>query len=80
MPDITTDNMERIAYHVPAPLLEEARQMCELEGWKFSEFHRMCWEAGLAVQAEKSNKRLVNKGLRAKHQAKKNPDIDSPDQ
>ena len=70
MPEINTDNMSRIAFHVPLPLLEEAREMCELEGWKVSEFHRMCWEAGLSIQAEKSNKRLVNKGLRAKHKEK----------
>jgi hypothetical protein len=66
MPKTDTPSAESIAFHVPAPLLKEAEEMAQLEGWKLAEFHRLCWEAGLAIQAEKSNKRLVNKGLRAK--------------
>jgi hypothetical protein len=67
MPKTDTPSAEPIAFHVPAPLLKDAQEMAKLEGWKDAEFHRLCWEAGLALQAEKSNKRLVNKGLRAKH-------------
>lgn len=66
MPKTDTPSAETIAFHVPVPLLKEALELAELEGWKPAEFHRLCWEAGLAIQAEKSNKRLVNKGLRAK--------------
>ena len=70
MPKTDTPSAESIAFHVPAPLLQEAQEMAEIEGWKLAEFHRLCWEQGLAAQAEKSNKRLVNKGLRAKHKEK----------
>lgn len=67
MPRTDATPAETIAFHVPVPLLREAQELADLEGWKQAEFHRLCWEAGLALQAEKSNKRLVNKGLRAKH-------------
>ena len=67
MPKTDTPSAESIAFHVPAPLLQEAQEMADIEGWKLAEFHRLCWEQGLALQAEKSNKRLVNKGLRQKH-------------
>lgn len=66
MPKTDKPSAETIAFHVPVPLLKEALELAELEGWKPAEFHRLCWEGGLALQAEKSNKRLVNKGLRAK--------------
>lgn len=66
MPKTNSENATQISYRVPTPLLQEALQLAELEGWTHSEFHRICWEQGFAAQAEKSNKRLVNKGLRQK--------------
>lgn len=67
MPRTESENKKPITFHAPLPLLQEAIEIAELEGWTPAEMHRLCWEAGLAVQAEKSNKRLVNKSLREKH-------------
>lgn len=66
MPRTNSENATQISYRVPTPLLDEALELAEFEGWSHSEFHRICWEQGFALQSEKSNKRLVNKGLRQK--------------
>jgi hypothetical protein len=71
MPKTDSENKKPITFHAPMPLLQEAIEIADLEGWTPAEFHRLCWEAGLAVQAEKSNKRLVNKGLRQKQKPEK---------
>lgn len=62
-----TPNMERIEVYVPAPLLAEARELAAKEGWKLSELFRIFWVTGYGTYCEGSNKRLVNKGLRAKN-------------
>lgn len=67
MPKTNTENSQLISFHVPAPLLAEALELADLEGWKPAELFRLFWESGFAAHAEKSNKRLVNKGLRTKH-------------
>ncbi len=66
MPETNAPKMEKIAFAVPAALLEELRAIAELEGWKEAELHRVVWERGFAAYCEGSNKRLVNKQLRSK--------------
>lgn len=61
-----TPNMERIEFHVPTPLLEEARQLAQFEGWRISELFRVFWERGFAAYSEGSNKRLINGEQRVK--------------
>lgn len=70
MPRIETPPSETITFHVPVALLQEAQELAESEGYTQAAFHRKCWDDGLAAQAEKSNKRLVNKGLRQKYKEK----------
>lgn len=67
MPKTKTPNMTEIKFAVPTALLEELLEMADLEGWKPAELHRLLWERGFAVYAEGSNKRYVNKKLRAKY-------------
>ncbi len=66
MPETDAPKMERIEFSVPTPLLEDAREIAQREGWKPAELDRIFWERGFANYAEGSNKRLVNKGLREK--------------
>jgi hypothetical protein len=62
-----TPNMEKIELYVPAPLLEQAKELAQIEGWKLSELFRIFWVQGFGSYSEGSNKRLVNKGLRQKN-------------
>lgn len=64
-PDTAAPNMEYIRFSVPAALLEQANEMARAEGWKPAEFYRVVWTMGLGQYAEDSNKRLINKRLRA---------------
>ena len=66
MPKTNAPKMEDIKFGVPQPLLQDALELAESEGWKAADFHRMVWEKGLAVHAEGSNKRLVNRRLRSR--------------
>lgn len=64
MPETPAPRMSRIEFAVPTPLLEEAKQLAAIEGWKEAELYRVFWERGYASYCEGSNKRLVNKKLR----------------
>jgi hypothetical protein len=64
MPETDAQKMEYIRFAVPAPLLQEALELAEAEGWKPAELHRIFWERGFAAYAEGSNKRRVNRSLR----------------
>ncbi len=64
MPETDAPKMEYVRFAVPAPLLQEALELAESEGWKPAELHRIFWERGFAAYAEGSNKRRVNKSLR----------------
>lgn len=67
-PQSNAPNMVEIKMSVPAKLLKEALEIADYEGWKPAELHRILWEKGFAVHAEGSNKRMVNRSLRRKHQ------------
>ncbi|MBD2370990.1 hypothetical protein H6G63_30030 [Leptolyngbya sp. FACHB-402] len=64
MPETDAPKMEVVKFSVPAPLLEEARELAKAEGWKPAELDRIFWERGFAAYAEGSNKRGVNRNLR----------------
>lgn len=64
MPEINAPKMVKVDFSVPEPLYKEALELAEAEGWKPAELHRIFWENGFAVHAERSNKRMVNRGLR----------------
>lgn len=66
MPKSDAPNMVEIKFSVSPELLEQALGIGEVEGMKTAEIHRHCWTQGLAAVAEQSNKRLINKKLRAK--------------
>ena len=66
MPETDAPKMEYVKFSVPAPLLKEALELAEAEGWKPAELHRIFWERGFAAYAEGSNKRGVNRSLRKK--------------
>lgn len=66
MPETNAPKMVRIDFSVPEPLLKDAMEIAEKEGWKPSELHRIFWEKGFASHAEGSNKRMINKQLRDK--------------
>ena len=65
-PDINAPRMEKIYFSVPEPLLRQALDIAEAEGWKPAELHRIFWERGFAQFCEGSNKRLINERLRRK--------------
>ena len=67
MPETNAPKMTRIEINVPTALLAEAESLAAIEGWKPAEPHRIFWEKGFAVHASGSNKRLINKSLRAKY-------------
>lgn len=66
-PEEENQGMTQITISLPTPLLNEAKELAEFEGYRVTEFHRTLWEKGFAVHAEGSNKRLVNRGLREKY-------------
>jgi hypothetical protein len=66
MPKSRAPNMVEIKFSVPAPLLADALELAELEGLKPADLYRMFWVMGSGCYAEQSNKRLVNRQLRAK--------------
>lgn len=68
MPETNAEKMTRIDFSVPTPLLRDAEELAQSEGWKLAELHRIFWEKGFAAHAEGSNKRLVNRQLRQKHE------------
>jgi hypothetical protein len=67
MPETDAPKMIPIKFSVPEPLLNEARELAKAEGWSEAALHRIFWEKGFAAHAEGSNKRLVNRNLRAKN-------------
>jgi hypothetical protein len=69
MPETDAPNMAYIRFAVPQPLLEEALELAQAEGWKPAELHRIFWERGFAAYAEGSNKRRVNRQLREREKA-----------
>jgi hypothetical protein len=66
MPRTSSPQMARIEFAVPEPVLKQALEIAEAEGWKPAELHRVIWLMGLNSYTEGSNKRLVNESLRKK--------------
>lgn len=64
MPETNAPKMTRIEFAVPEPVLKQALEIAEAEGWKPAEFHRIVWLMGLNTYTEGSNNRLMNSDLR----------------
>lgn len=60
----TDKPMTRIEFHVPQPILDDAREVLGDDGWRESEFHRHIWEIGLSAYVEMANKRMEYRKLK----------------
>ncbi|BAZ18782.1 hypothetical protein NIES4071_106670 (plasmid) [Calothrix sp. NIES-4071] len=66
MPRTKAQSKTRVELYLPEPIYEEIQRIANADGWSAAELYRLLMVDGLAVYAEKSNKRLVNEQLRAK--------------
>ncbi|BDA71562.1 hypothetical protein CAL7716_057280 [Calothrix sp. PCC 7716] len=66
MPKTKAQSKTRIELYLPEPIYEEIQRIASSDGWSPAELYRLLMVDGLALYAEKSNKRLVNEQLRAK--------------
>ena len=60
----TDDPMIRIEFHVPQPLLDEAKEMAGDDKIRMSEFHRRLWSLGLVQYAEQASQRMNRRELK----------------
>lgn len=66
MPKTNAQPKVRLDLFFPESLVEEIKAIAEADGWTVSELCRFLMADGLAVYAEKSNKRMINQRLRKK--------------
>ncbi|WP_202048567.1 hypothetical protein [Tolypothrix bouteillei] len=64
MPETNAPKMTRIEFAIPEPILKQALEIAEADGWKPAEFYRILWFMGLNAYTETANSRLINSELR----------------